>query len=95
MVAAVTDPYRDYHPNLDESIQRLMHDELDSIGVLFNSLPAHYGGVFGFALFDSKGDIHTGHTACFPQEGDVINAAIGLMDITRRVMLGEYGDDAS
>lgn len=80
---------RDYNPQLDQRLQEMAHDEMDTIRMLFNTLPLHYGGVFGFVLFDSTGAMHTHYISALIEEQDSMNAAIGLMDIATRILKGQ------
>lgn len=78
---------RNYNPHLDQKAQELVHDEMDTLGMILNMLPEHLRGVASFILFDEDGAIHTTHLARILSEEDRNNAVIGMLDVCTKLLI--------
>lgn len=76
----------DYHPEMDLTVQKLMHEELNSLAGLLNSLDIEgVRGAFTVVLYDDDGNVHTRHCSRIETEEDRSNVIVGLLDVASRV----------
>lgn len=77
---------RNYNPNLDLKAQELLHDEMESLILILNLIPAHLRGVMSFVLFDDDGEIHTLHCARILSEDNRSDAIRGMFDVCAKLL---------
>lgn len=76
----------EYHPEMDLTVQKLMHEELNGLAGLLNSLGINgVRGAFTVVLYDDDGNVHTRHCSCIETEEDRSNLIVGLLDVASRV----------
>lgn len=80
----------EYNPHIDLSIQKTVHEELESLTALFSSLNTRKArAVFVAVLYDDDGNVHTRHHICITSEEDRDNAVLGLLDVVRNILMEE------
>lgn len=76
----------EFHPDMDLTVQKLMHEELSSLAGLLNSLDIEgVRGAFTVVLYDDDGNVHTRHCSRIETEEDRSNLIVGLLDVASRV----------
>lgn len=80
----------EYNPHIDLSIQKTVHEELESLTALFSSLNTRKArAVFVAVLYDDDGNVHTRHHICIASEEDRDNAILGLLEVIRGIATTE------
>jgi len=80
----------EYDPDMDISIQKAMHEELESIAALFSSFNMEkVRATFVVVMYDDDRNVHTRHCIAIEDEGDRYNAILGLFEAIKIVVKKE------